>query len=301
MQRREFTTALFAAPAAPPRIRAAMIGNDHGHAASKRKALSSMAEYDFIGVVEPDAAFNDKSLEMIAIETRDYQRNLELAQLAIASGKHVHLDKPPGTSYEGLRDMFIIAREKKLAVQMGYQWRYHPGMNAVLDAARNGKLGRVYRFRASIDKPAREMSPYKGGMMFIEGCHLVDRATALLGKPRKVTGFIPGDDNNLVVLEYDGVIAEISVANGDPNGNAHRYVEVIGTKGTAKASPFAPARVHFHMEGEQPRSYDPPPFPTYTPDFAELAATIRTGKKPSYSFDHDLMTHRVLLEACGML
>lgn len=301
MKRRDFTTALFAAPAAPPRIRVGMIGNDHGHAASKRKALSSMPEYDFVGVVEPDAAFNDKSIEMVAIESHDYKRNLEYAQLAVAADKHVHLDKPPGTSYEGLRDLFVIARERKLAVQMGYQWRYHPGMNAVLDAAREGKLGRVYRFRASIDKPAREMSPYKGGMMFIEGCHLVDRATALLGKPRKVTGFIPGDDNNLVVLEYDGVIAEISVANGDPNGNAHRYLEVIGTKGTAKASPFAPARVHFHMEGAQPRSYDPPPFPTYTPDFAELAATIRSGKKPSYSFEHDLMTHRVLLEACGML
>ena len=78
---------------------------------------------------------------------------------------------------------------------MGYQWRYHAGMQAAMEAARKGWLGRVYRFRASIDKPIladerRHLAKYKGGMMFSEGCHLIDRATALLGKPARVNGFI---------------------------------------------------------------------------------------------------------------
>jgi len=328
--RREFG-ALLAVPAPP--IRAAMIGAGHGHANSKAKALTSMAEYSFAGYAVPepedgvrgeifpslrrvtvDSILRDASIEMVALEFADPDTNLKFAHMAIDAGKWLHLDKPPGGSYSGLRSLLRNAAGRQRIVQMGYQWRYHAGMNAVLEAARGGKLGRVYRFRASIDKligvaERRDLAKYKGGMMFSEGCHLVDRATALLGEPRSVRGFLRHDgtvddglrDNNLVVMEYANALAEISLAGFDSNGAPHRYVEVWGTEGIGRAQPYAPAQVHFHLKGEKPHSFEPPPVPTYTPDFAELARVIRNGEKPSYTADHDLMTHRVLLEACGML
>ena len=105
---------------------------------------------------------------------------------------------------------------RKRIVQMGYQWRYQSAMQAAVEAARNGWLGTIYRFQASIDKlvlaeERRHLAKYRGGMMFSEGCHLIDRAVAVLGKPRKVTGFLRHDspiadgfaDNNLAILEYD--------------------------------------------------------------------------------------------------
>jgi len=214
------------------------------------------------------------------------------------------------------------AKRRGRAVQMGYQWRYHSGMQAAIEAAKKGWLGRVYRFRASIDKPIladkrRHLAKYRGGMMFSEGCHLVDRATALLGKPVRVNGFIRHHspvadglaDNNLIVLEYPSALAEISLGGFDPHGNQHRYVEILGTNGSAKASPFAPVRLTVTLKepmgpykaGEQTLEPPSPPGLGYTPDFAEFAAVIRNGATPSYSAEHDLMTHQVLLEACGML
>ena len=73
---------------------------------------------------------------------------------------------------------------------MGYQWRYHPAMQAAIEAARKGWLGRVYSFRATIDKPIPpqerlELAAFRGGMMFELGCHLIDRAVDLLGKHGK--------------------------------------------------------------------------------------------------------------------
>ena len=56
-----------------------------------------------------------------------------------------------------------------------------------------------------------------------------------------------------------------------------------------------------YRAGEQTLEPASPPGLAYTPDFAELAAVIRNGAKPSYTAEHDLMTHEVLLEACGML
>ena len=339
MTRRGFAALALAVP--HRKIRAAMIGTGHGHAHSKILALQSMPGYEFAGVCRPDKddpaigpAFakvqwlsvaeilNDSTIEMVAMEFADAERNLHFARQCVSAGKCVHLDKPPGADIGGLRALLDDARRRGLAVQMGYQWRYHPAMQAAIEAARKGWLGRVYRFRASIDKPIladerRHLAKYRGGMMFSEGCHLVDRATALLGKPARVNGFIRHHsptpdglaDNNLIVLEYPSALAEISLAGFDPHGNQHRYVEILGTNGSAKASPFAPVRLMVTLKepmgpyraGGQTLEPPSPPGLPYTPDFAELAAVMRTGAAPGYTAEHDLMTHEVLLEDCGML
>jgi predicted dehydrogenase len=330
---------LFAQSEAKP-VRAAMIGTGHGHANSKVRALRSIPSCEFVGVCRPDAKdpirgdlfasvtwlklpqiLDDTSIEMVAIEGADPKWNLEYAWRAVNAGKHVHLDKPPGDSYTGLRDLLAEAGRRGTQVQMGYQWRYHPAMQAVMDAARKGWLGQIYRFRASIDKPIladerKELAHYAGGMMFSEGCHLIDRATALLGEPRKVQGFLHHRsslddgliDNALAVLEYDNAIAEISMAGFDPNGNEHRYLEVLGTNGFARVQPYSPLRLHTKLKeaaGPYPagvqtlEAFAEMGYP-YVADFLELIAAIRHGKKLEYSPSHDLMTHRVLLEVCGM-
>lgn len=343
--RRQFSaipvTALAAASPVPGKIRVAMVGTGHGHAASKIRALLSMPEYELVGVCRPNAddpaigdifsqvrpmklaeVLKDPTIELVAVEGADAADNLEWAQQSMDAGKFVHLDKPPGASLTGLRQLLDEATAKKRVVQMGYQWRYHPAMQAALEAARQGWLGQVYRFRASIDKPIdaaerRHLAKYRGGMMFSEGCHLIDRATALLGKPDRVSGYLQHHgrladhlaDNSLVVLEYSRALAEISLAGFDPQGNEHRYVEIWGTNGSAKAQPFAPLRLAVHLKEAAgpyragPQTLEPvnPPGLAYTPDFAEMAAVIRGGAAPTYSAAHDSMTQEVLLTACGML
>ena len=217
LTRRTFTTLTTVAPmfaGATGKIRVAMIGTGHGHAGSKVKALQSMPEYDFAGVCRPDKddpavgdAFDrapklslaqvvdDPSIELVALESADAERNLHYAAQCVAAEKFVHLDKPPGANWRNCKGSSTTPRNGSASCRWVYQWRYHPAMQAAMEAARKGWLGRVYRFRASIDKPIleeerRHLAKYRGGMMFSEGCHLIDRATALLGKPSKVSGFI---------------------------------------------------------------------------------------------------------------
>lgn len=340
MTRRHFSASLLAAAPAG-KIKCAMIGTGHGHAHSKILALQSMAEYDFVGLARPEKddpaigpAFdkvrpltvsqicNDPSIEMVALEFADAEHNLSYAQQCMDAKKWLHLDKPPGASLNALRKLLNDANTAKRHVQMGYQWRYHAGIEAAMEAARNGWLGRVHRFRASIEKPIladerRHLAKYKGGMMFSEGCHLIDRATTLLGKPIRVNGFIRHHgtdadtlaDNNLVVLEYPNALAEISMAAFDPHGNQHRYVEILGSNGSIKASPFNPVGLTVtlkeaagpYTKGQQSLVPPDPPGLPYTPDFRILASILRNGAKPDYTAQHDLMTHEVLLTACDML
>ena len=343
MRRRTFAAAL-AAPALSAfsgKIGVAVIGTGHGHAISKVRALRSMSEYDLAGVCahpgEPadsdalrgvkwlklEQVLGDPAIELVAVESDDVNRNLEYAEQCVQAGKFVHLDKPPGADLARLRALFAEAAKRGRIVQMGYQWRYHPAFQAVMEAARQGWLGRLYRFRASIDKlifaeERRHLAAFRGGMMFSEGCHLVDCAVAVLGKPRKATGFLRHDgtisdrlaDNTLAILEYDHALAEIALAGFHPGGARHRFVEVSGFNGSARLQPYTfPSRLTVDLAepagpykaGLQTIDVAAPPGPGYTPDFREMAAVIRCGSRPTYSVEHDLNTHETLLRVCGML
>ncbi len=319
-------------------IRVAVYGTGHAHAMAKIATLKALPSFELVGVCEPDAGrsrahrslegvrwlsqrelLEDASIALIAVESR-VQDNLGYARQAIDAGKFVHLDKAPGTDLRTFGELLLVAapRQKRM-VQMGYQWRYHPAMNAALEAARKGWLGEVYSFRARIDKPMslaerKELSAFRGGMMFELGCHLIDRATDLLGRPRKVTGHlwhhgVPDDglaDNTLAILEYPRAVAEISVAAMHPHGNGYRTVEITGTNGSATVRPFAPYRLATHLRaaagpypaGLKEMEFPADRWPSFAPDFLEMEQVIRRGASPSYSAAHDLMTQEVLLQAC---
>jgi predicted dehydrogenase len=317
-----------------------MIGTGHGHAASKIKALRVLPEFDFVGICRPDPdepgegelfrgvrwmsmeeVLGDPTIELVAVESLP-GRNLTYAQRCVAAGKFVHLDKPPGADIRTLRSMLAEAGRRKRTVQMGYQWRYHPGMQTAIEAAKKGWLGKVHRVRLSIDKPIgpeerRELARFRGGVLFSEGCHLVDRAVAMFGKPEKISGFLRHEspltdglaDNTLAVFEYPGTLVEISVASFQPNGGKYRRLEIVGSNGVALVQPYAPLRLMIDLKeaagpyksGEQSIALTEPPGPTYAPDFREMARVIRKGEQPTYSPQHDLMAQEALLEACGML
>lgn len=340
MTRREFAGAAgiaLSGNAGP--IRAAVYGISHAHAMGKVAALRALPEFELAGVCEPDESaprthkalegvrwmtademLRDASIELVAVEGR-VQDNLGYARQAVDAGKFVHLDKAPGTDMSAFRELLSEAQRRKRVVQMGYMWRYQPAMQAAMEAARKGWLGDVYAFRARIDKPIapaerKKLAAFRGGIFFELGCHLVDRATDLLGEPERATGYLwhharQDDtlaDNTLAVLEYRNATAEISVAAMHPNGGAYRTLEITGTNGSATVRPFNNRLLTDlrraagpYAAGVRETVLPSDGLPAYAQDFLEMARVIRQGASPSYSAQHDLMTHQVLLRICGEL
>jgi predicted dehydrogenase len=339
MTRRSLLAAASALPAlsAGRPVRTAVYGIGHAHAMGKVAALKALPQFELAGICEPDASrpkthpalagvrwltqremLDDPSIELIAVESR-VQENLDYARQAVDAGKFVHLDKAPGTNLRAFRDLLAEAARRKRVVQIGYQWRYHPAMLAALEAARKGWLGDVYMFHAQIDKPTppaerRALAAFRGGMMFELGCHLIDRATDLLGKPARVTGHLWHHsrdhdtlaDNTLAILEYPRAVATISIAAMHPHGNAYRTLEITGANGSMTVRPFSPYRLVSHLRdavgpypaGLRETGFPADQLPGFSPDFLEMARIIREGATPSYSWQHDLMTQEVLLQAC---
>ena len=322
------------------KIRTAIYGVGHAHARGKVRTVRLMSAFDLVGICEPDGKqplddkvfhgvrwldekqiLDDPSIELIVVESR-VQEGLGYAIRAAAAGKWVHLDKPPGTDLAALKQLFADATRQGKIVQMGYQWRYHPAMQAAIEAFRQGWLGEIYMVRATINKPInratrKELAAFKGGMMFELGCHMIDRVVDVLGKPKRVDSWMRHDapiddaleDNTLAVFQFDRAMAEVYVAAQQPSGGNYRTFEILGTKGTATVRPFSPYRLMVDLKEaagpykagyqkiEYPRSVGPPFFG----DFQELAAVIRGRAKPTYSVEHDLITHEALLKACKLI
>ena len=143
-------------------IKVGQIGVGHAHADGKMKALRNSPDWDVVGVVEPDPELRSKAeqvttyeglkwmtaeellnvpgLEAVAVETKVNQL-LDAAEMCIAAGKHIHLDKPPGSNLPSFRQLWSEADRQRLTIQMGYMYRYNPGIVLLHEFLRKGWLG----------------------------------------------------------------------------------------------------------------------------------------------------------------
>ena len=328
-----------AAEQSPKPIKVGQIGVGHAHA-SKLSVYRQSEEYEVVGIVEPDAQLrrraetqgpyrdlpwmtqeqllNTPGLQAVLIEThvRDL---LDVAEICIAAGKHIHLDKPAGESLPQLQRILDSAEKQELIVQMGYMYRYNPAVVLLREFLRQGWLGDVFELHTVMSKvvPAgsrRELAQYKGGIMFELGCHILDLAIGVLGQPQQVAAFnqhsSPIDDtlidNMLAVLTYPRATATVKSSAQEVDGFARRHLVVCGTEGTFHIQPLDNPSVRLALSkprGDYKAGYQDVSFPKYTryvDDAADMARIIRGEKESDFSYQHDLVVQRTLLQACEL-
>ena len=324
------------------RIKAGQIGVGHAHAAGKVGTMRKLDEdYQVVGVVEPDPrlrrqwenhpAYRDlkwmteeqllstPGLEAVAVETavRDL---VPTAARCVAAGKHIHLDKPAGPSLAAFKTVLDEADRNGLTMQMGYMFRNNSAFRFCFNAVRQGWLGEIFELDAVISKTISDarrppLAEYSGGSMFELGCHLVDAAVAVLGKPQMVTPHLrrtrPGRDNladnTLAVLDYPKATCTIRSALIEVEGNRRRQFVLCGTEGTIDIRPLEPPKLLLALSrarGGFRRGYQEvklPPMPgRYDDQLAELARIIRGEEENRYPPSHDLAVHETVLRASDM-
>ncbi|MEZ5275117.1 MAG: Gfo/Idh/MocA family oxidoreductase [Opitutaceae bacterium] len=329
-------------PARP--IRVAQIGTDHSHAGAKWRTLQDLPEFfDPVGIFEPvqvnregamedgdfegarwlseEELFTGGGVDAVLIET-DLPGLVHWADRALAQGWHVHIDKPPGRDLAGLAGLQEKALEMHRTLQMGYMFRYHPAFTFCLQAVRSGWLGKIHAIHGDIGKAiGAERRPglaeSYGGSMMLLGCHLLDLAVAILGRPENVRFFRRNShpehdafmDNETAVLEYSDAVATIRSLLFEVGGGDRRQFVVLGEKGTVEIRPLEPARLRLVLAepaGAYPAGEHAVPiasvngrYRTQLEDFARMARgapTILTGFSPQ----HDRLVQEVLAQASGL-
>src|SRR5579872_300772 len=262
-------------------------------------------------------------LDGVVVEGRVYE-NLDLARLALESGRPVMLEKPAGDDLDQHRRLIDLAQSKHLHVQMIYLFRYMSAVGELLSRARRGDFGRIYEFRGRLPKDlpsyqryVAELGRYKGGIFFEMAGHLVDVLVAILGKPRKVTPLMAHHhtaepksfvDNGLALFEFDAAYGIIEVPAIEVAPHARR-VEVYGTEGALVIPPLGSGHLAnkniqpievFHVGDSDWKTLEPPAATLQIADLREFAAVIAGKKPPDFSMEHDLTVQEALLTACGM-
>jgi predicted dehydrogenase len=322
-----------------PRIKIGQIGVGHAHA-GKLSVFRASPDFDVVGIVEPDeelrkkaesqAAFRDLpwmtqeqllnvgGLQAVLVETR-VRDLLDTAEACLAAGKHIHLDKPAGVSLPQFRKVLDAAAKQKRLVQMGYMYRYNPGVVLLRKFLKEGWLGDVFEVHAVMSKVVPpvdrlKFAEFKGGVMFDLGGHIVDLVVGVLGQPQSVTPFNqhsstiqdPLADNMLSVLAYPRATATIRSSALEVEGFGRRHLTVCGTEGTFHIQPLddpsATISLSQSREGYKAGTQNVvfPKYTRYVDDAADMAKIIRGEKQPDFSAEHDFAVQATLLQACEM-
>ncbi|QIF01829.1 Gfo/Idh/MocA family oxidoreductase [Roseimicrobium sp. ORNL1] len=319
-------------------IRAGQIGTKHAHASGQLEMLRACADYEVVGVVEPDEELRKKAekdkayagvtwmteeqllntpgLQLVSVET-GVGDLLNTAEKVVNAGMHLHLDKPAGESLEQFKRILDTTTAKKRLVKMGYMFRYNSGFDLAVKAVREGWLGDISVIHAEMskfmdDEGRAAMLPYKGGSMFELGCHVIDSVVRILGKPEKVSPHIQRGkdgwaDNMLAVLDYPKATATVRSSMIEVQGGARRQFVVCGNMGTVEILQLDAPTVRLMLDrprGEYKKGIQTvkvPNLPRYAADWVDFAKAIRGEKAWEFTPEHDLAVQETVLRASGMM
>jgi predicted dehydrogenase len=271
LPRRDFLALAASATAAwadPNPIGIGFIGASYSHATGKLKVVQKSADWKLVGVSESDPKIQqdlkaqgipllsreqllvNPAIQVIAVESRVADHATD-GKAVLNAGKHLHLEKAPANHMADFQQIVQLAASKKLVLQMGYMWRYHPGINAALEAARRGWLGPVFLLRASMSNQLAadrriEWGEFPGGVMFELGGHVIDPMIRLMGRPAKVTPTLRTDspakdslrDNCVAVLEWEQAMGIVHASTLQATSSRYRAFEIYGTNGCAIVNPI---------------------------------------------------------------
>jgi predicted dehydrogenase len=319
--------------AKPDPIKIGQIGMGHPHASGKLSAIRNNADFEFVGLAEPDAALRKKGgstitvehllntpgLQAVAIETA-VKNSQPYALLAAQAGVHLHLDKPGSLDLPGFKAVYAAAEKHQRTIQMGYMLRYNPAFELCFKAVQEGWLGELFELSAVMSKTIGQstrddIAQFSGGFMFELACHVIDAAVYVLGKPENVTPYMRRTrpetdslaDNCLAVLEYPEATATIRTAAMEVDGFKRRQFVVCGDRGTVDIRPMEPPKMLLALaepHGGYKKGYQEVSLPRnggrYDAEFADLARVIRGEKAFAWSYEHDLAVFETVLRASGM-
>jgi predicted dehydrogenase len=314
-------------------VKIAFLGISHSHGEGKLTVVRNNPAFELAGVWDPtaklpagvkaltrEAILQDTSIQAIAVEG-DVLDQAKHALAALQAGKHVHVEKPPAANLKDFQELQRVAAAKKRILQVGYMWRYNPGVVKIYEMVRQGWLGDVYLVRAMMNtriddpKTRKDWARFKGGDMFEQGSHLVDFMVRLMGKPSKVSSTLKKHgalddtlaDNTAAILEWPKALGVLTATALQANASVHRFFEVQGSNGTAVLRPIEnPVLAIDLVKAAGPYSkgaqrVELPAYRRYEGDFEELAECILKNKPLSVATPaQDLAVQETLLLASQM-
>jgi myo-inositol 2-dehydrogenase/D-chiro-inositol 1-dehydrogenase len=253
----------------------------------------------------------DSGVDVVILATPPGFRPQHL-RAAVEANKHVFCEKPVATDAPGVRSVLesaAKAKEKNLALMVGYCWRYHPARRAFYQKVHQGAIGKVRAVYATyLSGPVKPMPPASrrpAGMSDVEwqirnwynftwlcgdglveqACHSIDKIAWAMNEVLPVKAVatggrqFPNNEGNIfdhidVFYEFpDGVrafMAQRQIRNCYSDNSDY----LMGSDGVGTIKNWNDPVI----TGKENWRYSGPKADMYQVEHDELFASIRSGK-----------------------
>lgn len=140
------------------------------------------------------------------------------AAAVLQSGRHLYLEKPLATNVEEGRELVLEARRAGTVGMIGFNYRFHPLLQALRRHVRDSGPGEWLAVRTVFTSPGRILPPWKraratgGGVLLDLASHHVDLLRFLFGREvRRVAC-----DLRSVETEADTALLHVTLEGGPP-------------------------------------------------------------------------------------
>jgi len=145
----------------------------------------------------PEAILKDKKVDAVVIES--FTQNMaDITIKALEAGKAVLLEKPAANNPVNMKRIVEASRKSTALLQIGYMMRQGSMVDFARSVLDRRILGRVTAARFHVSVPAPDaVTPWFnlkddiGGVLFEDGCHMLDIVLHLMGRPKRVSAFVP--------------------------------------------------------------------------------------------------------------
>jgi len=249
--------------------------------------------------------------------------HVAMTRKALETGAHVFIEKPIGTTLDGVASLVRRVEADGRIVQVGYQLRYHPAMRATKRLLEDGRLGPVLTARAEFGLylpkwwPGRDYrrsymaSAEAGGGLLMDVSHEIDLMMWFLGEVDTVTGYgrklsalaIKGVDVITVVMQMaSGALVSLHMDCLQPaytrgfrltgEGTALRWECGAGRadRSVGRLELYDSARDRFEpvrLRGDARQ--------TYLDELRDFLGSVETGRPPAVGVRQSLGTLKVAL------
>ncbi|KAB0268647.1 Gfo/Idh/MocA family protein [Microvirga brassicacearum] len=289
---------------------------------STERVMAHAEQFAFPTTTDMEAAIHDPAVDAVIVLTPP-SSHLEVAQICLAAGKHVLVEKPLELTLERAGRLVDLANTSGLRFGVVLQHRFRPASLRLKQALDEGELGKVqagflavpwWRPQSYYDEPGRgTIMRDGGGVLLTQAIHSLDLFRSLVGVSKVVKADVRTTDLHRMETE-DLVTALLELGNGATGtlmattaaypGYPER-IEIIGTKGfaslvggTLRLSLLSGREEVVEAEGKTGSGASIMDFPhdAHRAVLVDFLDAIRDGRQPLVSGDEALASQRLVAD-----
>ncbi len=245
------------------------------------------------------------------------RRHASQALQAIRAGAHVFVEKPLSDSLDSLEELLEEKQKRGLAVQVGYNLRFHPPIQKLKELVEADAVGKILWGRVEAGSYLPDWRPWQdyrdsytprrelGGGIILDGSHELDYVTWLFGAPVELA-CMAGKVSNLEIDVEDCATILLRFPNGSQLDVHVDFMERFYARGCVLAGEqgklqwdFTGNAVQIQRCGEEAKTvrFDCEVNDMYLAELRHFMDCVESGDSPRVTLQDAMLTLRIALAA----